>query len=302
MSAVLDIVPLRSLVAVAECGGFHRAAAALHITQSAVSQHVRKLEKVLDRPLVVRDGRRGRFTAAGEALLAEARRILTAHDEALRRLGVESSDGVLVVGSSEHAADQLLPEIATALRAAFPRRQVRFRLDRSGRLAQAVDNGSVDVAVVLSSDRSAGAASAAGAAFAAGGASAAGGAFAGRLPLRWFAAPGFRLPPPGEPLPLVVFDEPCALRRRAVEALGAAGREPVIACEAAYLAGILAAARAGLGVAVLAGGGGRPEGLAPLSGLPPIEPAALRVRVRAGAPPSLAAVAAAAVEQVVAGH
>ncbi|WP_116952120.1 LysR family transcriptional regulator [Jiangella endophytica] len=280
MSAVLDIVPLRSLVAVAECGGFHRAAAALHITQSAVSQHVRKLEKVLDRPLVVRDGRRGRFTPEGEALLAEARRILTAHDEALRRLGVETSDGVIVVGSSEHAADQLLPEIATALRAVFPRRQVRFRLDRSGRLAQAVDNGSVDVAVVLSADR---------------------GEFAGMLPLRWYAAPTFRLPPPGEPLPLVVFDEPCALRRRAVDALGAAGREPAIACEAAYLAGILAAARAGLGVAVLAGVGGRPEGLVPLAGLPPIEPAALRLRVRAGAPASLASVAAEAVAQVVRG-
>lgn len=284
MSDVLDIVPLRSFVAVAECGGFHRAAAALHITQSAVSQHVRKLEKVLDRPLVVRDGRRGRFTPEGEALLTEARRILTAHDEALRRLGVESSDGVLVVGSSEHAADQLLPEIATALRTAFPRRQVRFRLDRSGRLAQAVENGSVDVAVVLS-----GAASA----------TPDDGQPAGALPLGWFAAPAFRLPPPGAPLPLVVFDEPCALRRRAVEVLRSAGRDATIACEAAYLAGILAAARAGLGVAVLAKVGGRPEGLVPLAGLPPLDPASLRVRVRAGAPPSLASVAAAAVEQVV---
>lgn len=281
MSAVLDIVPLRSFVAVAECGGFHRAAAALHITQSAVSQHVRKLEKVLDRPLVARDGRRGRFTPDGEALLAEARHILTAHDEALRRLGVETSDGVLVVGSSEHAADQLLPEIAAALRTVFPRRQVRFRLDRSGRLAQAVDTGGVDVAVVLSS------------------AATDDGRPAGALPLGWFAAPGFRLPPPGEPLPLVVFDEPCALRRRAVEVLRADGRDTAIACEAAYLAGILAAARAGLGVAVLARVGGRPEGLVPLGGLPALGSTELRVRVRAGAPPSLASVAATAVAQVV---
>ncbi|PZF79510.1 LysR family transcriptional regulator, partial [Jiangella anatolica] len=251
MNGVLDIVPLRSLVAVAECGGFHRAAAALHITQSAVSQHVRKLEKVLDRPLVVRDGRRGRFTPAGEALLAEARRILSAHDEALRRLGVESSGGVIVVGSSEHAADQLLPEIATGLRAVFPQRQVRFRLDRSGRLAQAVDNGSVDVAVMLS-----GGPSSAEDGVPAGGVPGdgvpAGGVPAGALPLGWFAAPGFRLPPPGAPVPLIAFDEPCALRRRAVEVLAAAGRSTAIVGEAAYLAGILAAARAGLGVAVLA--------------------------------------------------
>lgn len=62
MSAVLDIVALRSFLAIADCGGFHRAAAALHLTQSAVSQHVRKLEKALGRPLVERDGRCSRFT------------------------------------------------------------------------------------------------------------------------------------------------------------------------------------------------------------------------------------------------
>ncbi|PZF80059.1 LysR family transcriptional regulator, partial [Jiangella anatolica] len=43
-----------------------------------------------------------------------------------------------------------------------------------------------------------------------------------------------------------------------------------------------------------------PEGLVPLAGLPPLAPAALRVRVRAGAAPELASVAAAAVAQVVA--
>ena len=47
MGQVLDISALRSLVAVADCGGFHRAAAALRVSQSAVSQHVRRLERRL---------------------------------------------------------------------------------------------------------------------------------------------------------------------------------------------------------------------------------------------------------------
>lgn len=50
MAQVLDIAPLRSLVAVADCGGFHRAAAALHLSQSAVSQHLRKVESVVGEP------------------------------------------------------------------------------------------------------------------------------------------------------------------------------------------------------------------------------------------------------------
>lgn len=42
---VLDIVPLRSVVTVADFGGVHRAAAVLHVTQSTVSQHLRKIEQ-----------------------------------------------------------------------------------------------------------------------------------------------------------------------------------------------------------------------------------------------------------------
>lgn len=59
---VLDLVALRSLTAIADCGGFHRAAQVLALSQSAVSQHVRKLEKTLGRPVVEREGRGTRFT------------------------------------------------------------------------------------------------------------------------------------------------------------------------------------------------------------------------------------------------
>ncbi|MFD0493202.1 helix-turn-helix domain-containing protein [Streptomyces rhizosphaericus] len=62
MRTVLDIVALRSLIAVADYGGFHRAAGALALSQSTVSQHIRRLEKSLGRPVVERDGRKTRFT------------------------------------------------------------------------------------------------------------------------------------------------------------------------------------------------------------------------------------------------
>ena len=66
MSRILEIAPLRSFVAVADCGGFRRAATSLHLSQGAVSQHVRRLEATLGRTLVERDGRGSRFTAAGD--------------------------------------------------------------------------------------------------------------------------------------------------------------------------------------------------------------------------------------------
>src|SRR4051812_31077703 len=76
MDRILDIVPLRSFVAVADRGGFQRAATYLHLSQAAVSQHARRLEAATGRRLVTRDGRRSRFTSDGEQLLGYARRIL----------------------------------------------------------------------------------------------------------------------------------------------------------------------------------------------------------------------------------
>lgn len=280
MSAVLDIVALRSLVAVADCGGFHRAAAALCLTQSAVSQHLRKLERVLDRRLVVREGRQARFTPDGELLITEARRILGAHDEALRRLRAEERK-TLVFGSTEHAADRFLPELAPRLRAAFPDLEVRFRLDRTARLADAVERGGVDVALLIDhavADRS---------------------RDAGRLRLAWYAAPDWESPAEGSPLPMVVFDEPCVLRRLALDAIAGTGRRLSLVCEAADLAGVLAATRSGLGVTLLPSARPKPEGLVVRDDLPGLDPAPLRVRIRPGLDGEIAATAAKTVREVV---
>ncbi|GLE52095.1 hypothetical protein ATCCBAA256_16690 [Mycobacterium montefiorense] len=108
MAQVLDIAPLRSLVAVADCGGFHRAAAALHLSQSAVSQHLRKIESVLGEPVVQRCGRGVLFTEIGQRVLRHARTILAAHDAALDDLGA-TEQRVLTVGATEHGADVMLP-------------------------------------------------------------------------------------------------------------------------------------------------------------------------------------------------
>ncbi|GAA3999670.1 LysR family transcriptional regulator [Allokutzneria multivorans] len=278
--AVLDIVQLRSLVAIADHGGFHRAATALHLTQSAVSQHVARLAKIVGGELLERDGRQSRFTERGDRLLAEARTILAAHDQALRRLGLDH-DAALVIGSSEHAADQLLPELAVALRDAFPQREIRFRLDRTARLAEAVERGDVDLALLLGGPT--------------GGRSRA----AGTMRLTWFAAPKFV---PTDPLPLVVYAEPCVVRRTALAVLNEEHVPYRLACEAQDLSGVLAAARGGLGVTLLPVTARRPEGLAEYEGLPVLRPAPLRVRARRGAPAGLAAVAAEVVRDVLARH
>jgi DNA-binding transcriptional LysR family regulator len=273
MTAVLDIVALRSFVAVADRGGFHRAAESLQMSQSAVSQHVRRLEKTMGRPLVQREGRVSRFTADGEALIGEARRILAAHDDALGRLGVGDSRESIVLGSTEHGADALLPRVMEALHGVFPESRVRFRLDRSSRLNEALDRGTLDLAMYI------------------GDVPGADGAPVGSMPLAWYAAPGWRRPPAGSAIPLVVIDSPCTIRRRALETLAGHGVAATVVGEAAYLAGVLHAARGGLGVALLADVGAPPDGLDRRPDLPPVPAERLYLRARPGADPRMFAAA-----------
>jgi DNA-binding transcriptional LysR family regulator len=258
----LDLVQLRTFVQIADCGGFHRAAAALHLSQSTVSQHVRALEKVFREPLVHKAGRGTAFTPAGDALLVEARRILAVHDQAMQRLEVPT-DPVIMLGCTEHAADQMLPGLLSALRAAFPGRTVRFRIARSTVLAEDVARGVLDLAIVLAASQPSG-------------------TEVGQLRLSWYAGYGFTGPGEGEPWPVVAFEEPCGLRQRALKALHENGRPAVIAAESGSLEGVVAAVRAGIGVALLPGTGRQPEGLRVVEALPPMGTIGLQVVARRG--------------------
>jgi DNA-binding transcriptional LysR family regulator len=247
MDQILDIVPLRSFVAVADRGGFLRAATYLHLSQAAVSQHARRLEAATGRRLVERNGRGSRFTADGEQLLGYARRILALHDEALRGFGVES-ENTIVIGSTEHAAAQLLPHLTATLEKSLPGHRVRYRLNRGTALREDLAAGRVDLAVLP------------------GGSDDPRATPVGELELTWYSAPGWTRPT--GPVPLIAFDSPCALRTSALEVLAGHGIAAEIGAEANQLAGVHAAAAAGLGVALLATFGRPPEGLVARGDLP----------------------------------
>jgi DNA-binding transcriptional LysR family regulator len=267
MAGILDITPLRSLVAVADNGGFQRAADALHLSQAAVSQHVRRLEQAVDRRLVERDGRASRFTPDGEALLGYARRLLDLHDAAI-----------------DHFRPGELPALVSG---ALLEHEVRLRLDRGVRLREDLAAGRLDLAILPGPtahpelDRAARAQS------------------IGSLALDWYAAPGWQ-PPRSGAVPIVAFESPCALRARAVETLTANGFDPAVAGEAVQLAGVHAAAAAGVGVSLMATLGQVPTGLEPVTGLPAVEPLEFAVWGRAGIAPELIAFVADALRAVAA--
>jgi DNA-binding transcriptional LysR family regulator len=277
VAEILDIIPLRTFVAISDCGGFGRAASALHISQPTVSQHVRLLEKRLDQPLVVKSGRQARLTPAGERLLIEARRILSVHDEALARLDV-SPNSPIVIGSTETAADQILPELLGTLRDTYPTRPIQFHIDRSTQMTEAVTKGTIDLAIILGLGPDVP------------------GTEVGTLPLNWYTAPSWKPPVGAQPWHLVGYVEPCGMRQKGMDLLGSQGRRVQVTAESTSLEGVIAAARAGLGIAVLPTTGRIPEGLVLRGGLPELGVISVRLFTRRGLDTDIEAAALFALE------
>src|SRR6188474_3015056 len=81
----LNLELLRTFLAVLDAGGMRRAAAALHLTQPAISARIRELEERFEAPLFERVGRRLVPTEAGRLVAAEAPALLAASEALLRR-------------------------------------------------------------------------------------------------------------------------------------------------------------------------------------------------------------------------
>ncbi len=145
----MELRQLQYFVAVAEEGGFGRAAERLSIVQSAVSQQVRTLERTLGVQLFDRSTRHVRLTGAGERLLPEARAVLAAVERTRRvATGIAAGDdGVLRLGTIHGPGDRIYRLLAELAQLA-PGLSVRpRRLPVAERLA-AVRAGELDAALV----------------------------------------------------------------------------------------------------------------------------------------------------------
>ena len=174
-----------------------------------------------------------------------------------------AEERVLLVGATEHGADVMLPGLTAALGERLPDWRLRFRLDRNVMLADAIEHGVLDVAVMLDGSGLDPANA------------------AGVVELKWVSSRSFSVPA-SAPLPVVMFAEPCVLREPTFSALDRIGVDYRIGAESADLFGLFAAVRSGLGVALLPMIGKLPDGLCLAEGLPPTNRASVFVRGRAG--------------------
>lgn len=151
----LDIESLRVLLAVLETGGMTRAAERLHMSQSAVSRKVQRLEDRAGQPLLIRDGHTLRPTRAGRALLPDARAMVELHDQAAARLSSSDLSGEVTLCSNGEIDMEQIAAILGAFRRKHPATDVQFSVDHTGALTEWVASGEIDVAIfqVIESSR-----------------------------------------------------------------------------------------------------------------------------------------------------
>lgn len=226
----LDMDALRTFATGIELGSFAKAADRLGRSPSAISLHLRKLEDQIGQTLVRKQGRGLVLTEAGETLIGYARRIVDLNDEARLALGhLAGLEGWVRVGVPQDFAETWLPPLLARFQRAHPKLRVEARVDRGALMADAVEAGTLDLALTWGNLKKQWS------------------AVVAERRLAWIGAPDHRLVA-GKPIPLVAFDAPCAFQRRATEALDAAGLPWRHAFATSSLLGVWAAVRAGLGI------------------------------------------------------
>jgi LysR family hydrogen peroxide-inducible transcriptional activator len=138
---------LEYLVAVADRAGFRRAAEACHVSQPGLSAQIKQLEEHLGVVLFERDRRRVRVTAAGEEIVARARRVLTEASELVdaARVFTRPLSGPLSLGVIPTIAPYWLPRTLPSLRRAYPELELRLREDHTRNLVKACLAGELDL-------------------------------------------------------------------------------------------------------------------------------------------------------------
>jgi len=231
-SGDLDLGLLRTFLAVVDCGSLGKTAAAIDKTQSAVSQQMLRLEKIVGQKLFVR-GRDGiTLTHHGEMLMAYASRAVDLNEEMLAQLRQERAGGQIALGISNGVALVGLTPAMKRFQAFHPDLELRAVIAPPNELEALLTAGRLHLAIgepaLMRRTPAA----------------------RWQLNLDWASYKDLNID--GEKtVPLVLFEGPCSWQDNMLESLRKAGREWRVAFQSASLDAVLTAAQSGLGITPL---------------------------------------------------
>ena len=152
----MDYDALRLFLHLSETLHFGRTSRACHISQSALSRLVQRLERDLGWPLLERDQRTVKLTPEGARFAAHARDTLERWRELQQGLGGGSSDGLagtISLFASVTACQTFLPRVLNAFRQAYPDIHIQLETGYAADALEMLRQGAVDVAVAALPDR-----------------------------------------------------------------------------------------------------------------------------------------------------
>ena len=231
-----DPTLLRTFVAVADTGSFTRAAQRQHLTQSAVSHQIRRLEEQVGRRLLSRTTRSLTVTEDGEELLRHAQRILHSFDALAQRFRPSPLSGTVRFGAPENFMGDRLPRLLSRFARDFPAVRLDASISANLDLPALIRTGDLDLAVVISLRDPDNPST---------------GTVLRKTRLVWVAAETFE-PPRNAPLPFAFYPPPCVHRQVGVRALDQARIDSHIVFTSHSKEGIHAAVLAGLAVTAIA--------------------------------------------------
>jgi len=142
----MDIYQLRTFVVVAHEGSITRASEILHLSQPAVSAHIKAIEDALALALFERTPRGMSLTIEGQRLLAKAEQTLAVHqelmDEATRIKG--HLTGKLRLGAGSNSNNEAIGRLLTILSERCPDVEVLLKHGTSVEILAGIRNGSLD--------------------------------------------------------------------------------------------------------------------------------------------------------------
>ncbi|MCY6382100.1 LysR family transcriptional regulator [Hoeflea prorocentri] len=227
----MDIDALKAFLAIIETGSFTAAGQQIGRTQSAVSQQIKKLEAEIGRPILERGSGTVRLTQEGRRLLGPAREVLNAHDRACEAFALTSSAGRVALGMSEVFLTPVLRRLLPEMRKVAPYVELSLWTEATPDLIGGLRDSGLDLALLA-------------------------GAAAGmpqtvplfvRNPV-WIGPEVVDLHEQ-DPLPIIIWVEGSDYARTIRGALERAGRRYRVAMSTKSFGGMMAAARAGIGIA-----------------------------------------------------
>jgi DNA-binding transcriptional LysR family regulator len=224
---------LRTLTAVVDLRSFTKAAQTLGVTQPAVSAQIKRLQNLLGYELLDKSAPGVSLTPRGEAVVAQARRLLTVNDEILKLSGGNTTVQTLRVGIPGDYSGSRIPATLARFRLRWPDIGFIVTSGTSDNMLRSLAQGDLDVVMAVTDTPPP--------------------VEPRHLWMRqaiWVRSDATYVDPTG-PVPLVSYGEDCACQRVAIAALRQAGRECNFVFTSVSLTSLAAAVSAGFGVLVM---------------------------------------------------